>query len=172
MRSSFATSAGVQVVLGVLLVVCVSTGARAGGFAIREQSAYFQGTSFAGSAAGGSLSSMFWNSAATAELNGINTSSSYSLVIPDAEVKVDTAADTGAFALFTQPVIDAAPSDSGNIGDLAVVPASYANYQVNDKLFFGVAMNSQYGLATETEEEEYKGAMLGRKITRFLRCRG
>ena len=36
---------------------------QAGGFAIREQSAYGQGSSFAGIAAGGSLSSMFWNPA-------------------------------------------------------------------------------------------------------------
>lgn len=33
--------------------------AGAGGFAIREQSAQFQGSSFAGNAAGGGLSSMF-----------------------------------------------------------------------------------------------------------------
>src|SRR5690348_8242058 len=42
-----------------------SNSAQAGGFFIHEQSTYFQGTSFAGVAAGGpSLSSMFWNPAA------------------------------------------------------------------------------------------------------------
>jgi long-chain fatty acid transport protein len=38
--------------------------ARAGGFFLHEQSAYFQGMSWAGVAAGGpSLSAMFWNPA-------------------------------------------------------------------------------------------------------------
>src|SRR3954452_1986245 len=45
-----------------------STAAEAGGFFIHEQSTYFQGTSFAGTAAGGpSLSSMFWNPATTTQ---------------------------------------------------------------------------------------------------------
>jgi long-chain fatty acid transport protein len=38
--------------------------AHAGGFALREQSAAGLGSSFAGVAAGGALSSMFWNPAA------------------------------------------------------------------------------------------------------------
>src|SRR5262245_15443953 len=45
--------------LGLLVVATAQ--ANAGGFAIREQSTYGQGTSFAGIAAGGALSSMFWN---------------------------------------------------------------------------------------------------------------
>ncbi|MFP4539160.1 MAG: aromatic hydrocarbon degradation protein, partial [Dichotomicrobium sp.] len=48
-----------------------STSAFAGGFAVREQSAYYQGMSFAGAAAGDDLSSMFWNSAAAAAAPGI-----------------------------------------------------------------------------------------------------
>ena len=36
--------------------------ANAGGFGVREQSAYFEGMGYAGSAAGGDISSMFWNS--------------------------------------------------------------------------------------------------------------
>ena len=54
--------------LGVLLVA--TAGANAGGFAIREQSAYGQGSSFAGVAAGGALSSMFWNPATMTQFNG------------------------------------------------------------------------------------------------------
>ena len=45
--------------LGCLVIA--STQANAGGFAVHEQSVYGQGTSFAGIAAGGALSSMFWN---------------------------------------------------------------------------------------------------------------
>jgi long-chain fatty acid transport protein len=53
----------------------LSTSAHAGGFAVREQSAYYQGMSFAGNAAGDDLSSMFWNSAAAAAAPGINVAS-------------------------------------------------------------------------------------------------
>jgi hypothetical protein len=42
-----------------LCEVTGSTQALAGGFGVREQSALFLGTAFAGSAAGGDLSSMF-----------------------------------------------------------------------------------------------------------------
>src|SRR5215510_16513497 len=52
-----------------------SSAAQAGGFYLHEQSAYFQGTSMAGSAAGGpSLSSMFWNPA-TITQQGLGLSS-------------------------------------------------------------------------------------------------
>src|SRR4051794_15205432 len=46
-------------------VALATVTAQAGGFALREQSTYFQGMSFAGAAAGGSgsISSMFWNPA-------------------------------------------------------------------------------------------------------------
>src|SRR4249919_1435657 len=47
-----------------------ATGAQAGGFFIHEQSTYFQGTSFAGVAAGGpALSAMFWNPATITQQN-------------------------------------------------------------------------------------------------------
>ncbi len=55
--------------LGILIVATAQ--ANAGGFAIREQSTYGQGTSFAGVAAGGALSSMFWNPATMTQFQGI-----------------------------------------------------------------------------------------------------
>jgi hypothetical protein len=45
--------------LGLLAIATAQ--ANAGGFAVHEQSVYGQGTSFAGIAAGGALSSMYWN---------------------------------------------------------------------------------------------------------------
>ena len=54
------------------LLVIATAQADAGGFAIREQSAYGQGTSFAGIAAGGALSSMFWNPATITQVRGIS----------------------------------------------------------------------------------------------------
>ena len=60
-----------QGALALALMMSASTAALAGGFAPREQSAYFLGTSFAGAAAGGVLSSMFWNPAALGQFEGI-----------------------------------------------------------------------------------------------------
>src|SRR5438067_790149 len=59
--------------------------ANAGGFGVREQSAYFLGSSFAGSAAGGDVSSMFWNSAATAARPGCNSSSNFTAAFGEAK---------------------------------------------------------------------------------------
>jgi long-chain fatty acid transport protein len=60
--------------------LCVAAGivfaipeAQAEAFAVREQSAYGQGSAFAGMAAGGSLSAMFWNPATLADVEGIGS---------------------------------------------------------------------------------------------------
>ena len=141
--------------VAVAALFCSTAVALAGGFAVREQSAEFQGMSFAGSAAmGGGIGSMFWNPAATATKEGFNTESNYSLIIPDAEVH--TKAGTGT------PGVG---NDSGNIAGLAIVPASYMTYQFKNydpNLFVGLGINSPFGLTTEPENGNYKGAFLGR----------
>src|SRR6516164_11763616 len=63
---------------GMTIAAVLGAGAAsAGSFGVREQSAYFLGSSFAGSAAGGDISSMFWNSAATAARAGCNASADF-----------------------------------------------------------------------------------------------
>lgn len=113
--------------LGVLLVTAAA--ANAGGFALREQSAYGQGSSFAGIAAGGALSSMFWNPATMTQFNGTTFELSGAAVLPYAEQK--NAAGTTVV---------------NNSGEAAVVPSSYFSYQVNDKLWVGMAVNAPFGL--------------------------
>ena len=130
--------------------------AEAGGFAIREQSASSQGASFAGSAAGHDLSSMYWNPAAVGVKGpGLHSESHYSLIVPRADVTVETygGAPVGLTGLA---------SESGNIGKLAIVGASYGSYQLSEKLFVGFGMNSPFGLVTEPENQTYAGAELGR----------
>ena len=109
--------------------------AEAGGFALREQSAYGQGMSFAGVAAGGSLSSMFWNPATLSQVMGLEFESGISGVIPISEVLVT--AGPGS------------PFGEGDIGQDALVPNSYAAYRVNDKVIVGIGINGPFGLATE-----------------------
>ena len=59
---------------GLMATTALAAGmqaAEAGGFAVREQSAYGQGSSFAGMAApGDSISAMFWNPAAVTSVTG------------------------------------------------------------------------------------------------------
>jgi long-chain fatty acid transport protein len=147
---------GVATVALLSVSAAAVTSAHAGAFAVREQSAYFQGMSFAGSAAGDELSSMFWNSAAAAAVPGMNSESSVSLVIPQSDI---TATDGLLLNPFVNPGAD---THSGNIGDPTAVPASYANYQWNDRLFFGLATNSQYGFKTKPDHLDFAGTPIAR----------
>lgn len=124
-----------RVALCGLLGASLVSVAEAGGFAVREQSVEYQGMSFAGNAAGGGgLSGMFWNPAVLGEFEGFQTDSNYSLIAPYA--KVTNAAGT---------------SSSGNMGQLALVPASYMSYQLTDDLVAGVSMNAPFGLGNKTD---------------------
>lgn len=132
-----------------------SGAAQAGGFAIREQSAQYQGLSYAGSASGGALSSLFWNPAATAILPGLNTESAYTFAFPDLEVTVESA----------EPDLAAFPS-STEIGRMTFSGASYGAYQLSGydpNLFVGFGFNSPFGLETKPDNPRYQGAVLGRK---------
>ena len=62
--------------------------AQAGGFAVREQSTTSQGMSFAGSAANNTLSAMYWNPAAVANLDGFNSENHAAIVLGDSEITV------------------------------------------------------------------------------------
>lgn len=141
----------------VAFVVAVPA-AMAGGFAPHEQSAYFMGTSFAGSAAGGVLSSMFWNPAALGQFDGIQSDSSYSLILPDSEITVTGGLLSGS----------GTSRSSGDIGDTAILPASYFSYQLNDKIVLGLGVNAPFGLTTDANFS-YDGAELHResKITTY-----
>src|SRR5262245_29489462 len=62
--------------------------AQAGGFYLHEQSAYFQGTSMAGAAAGGpSLSSMFWNPATITQQGlGLSNETSAAVILTKSNI--------------------------------------------------------------------------------------
>jgi long-chain fatty acid transport protein len=127
-------------------LLSVST-AQAGGFGIREQSTYYQGMSFAGEAAGNDLSSMFWNPAAAAAVNGFNSSSNVTVIAVDTDMHTEG----GILANFMD-------HSSGSISDPGVVPASYYNYQVNDRLFLGLAINSPFSFATKPDNIDWAGS--------------
>jgi long-chain fatty acid transport protein len=125
--------------------------ASAGGFAIREQSTVYQGMSFAGSAAGDTLGSMYWNPAAAASEDGLNTESSFSIIAAESNVHV------------TSSPFLANPADSGDIGPPAFVGASYGNYQLSKDVYIGMAVNAPFGLKTDPVNVNYQGAVIAQK---------
>ena len=118
------------------------SGAQAGGFALREQSAVGQGASFAGVAAGSGLSSMFWNPATLTAVPGTNTEAVFTGVIPHTDVK----------NISTTPGIYSALGNPGDVGLDAFIPSSYSGMQVTDDLFFGLSVNAPFGMATKAKK--------------------
>ena len=130
---------------GTAVAVAVGIGAStalAGGFAVREQSALGQGASFAGAGASTALSAMFWNSAAVTSLDGLNTDSNITAILPS----VDLTALTGS----TRATAD----QTADYGRNGYVPASYVNYQLkgyDPKMYVGLGVNSAFGLGTKPD---------------------
>jgi long-chain fatty acid transport protein len=119
--------------------------ALAGGFAVHEQSTTYLGSAFAGAAAGGDISSMFWNSASTAVTPGcFNVSSNYSLVLGRSQ----ETAHSGLFVTGAAGTPGLSPT-STDVGSDVLVPASYLTCQLSDKLFAGLGLNSQFGFPTK-----------------------
>lgn len=137
------------------LSIFASTQAFAGGFALREQSAQGLGSAFAGAAAGGAgLSSMFWNPATMTSFAGLQTSSSWSVIIPHSNITPTTGTSATLLSL-------GGSRSSGDIGQDAILPASYASYQFNDRLWFGLSVNTPYGLVTQNPNN-WSGQIYGR----------
>lgn len=158
-RSMMASAAAAAALPGV---------AEAGGFAIREQSASSQGASFAGSAAGYDLSSMYWNPAAVGVRTGpgIHTESHYSVIMPYAKIEVETVDTPGPGGALPASLFGA-PTNSGGIASPAIVGASYVSYQLSPQWFVGMSLNSPFGLTTKPNELDYAGASLAR-TTRLI----
>ncbi len=156
MRSCERCALSGLVAAGALLLV--GQVAQAGGFAVREQSASSQGSSFAGSAAGYDLSSGFWNPAAFGIAGwGITTESNYALIIPSSDLDA-----TSATLVVPGPAIVPVPgSSSTDIGMLALVPASYGAYRLSKDLVLGISINSPFGLATKPDDATWQGRYVG-----------
>ena len=109
--------------------------AAAGSFGVREQSASAQGASYAGVAAGGQLSSMFWNPAVMTQFGGISAESSTTGFIGEAH------------NYPSGGTLSALPYASDDILKDALIPAMYASMQWRPDLWLGVSVNSPFGLS-------------------------
>ena len=118
---------------GLGALIAATADANAGSFALREQSAYGQGSSFAGIAAGGALSSMFWNPATITQFNGKTIEQDMTGILPNA---------SHSYTIAT----DAALGNTGNSAMDALVPSGYASWQLNDRFWLGMSVNAPFGL--------------------------
>lgn len=126
--------------VAALALLATSGAAQAGGFALREQSAIGLGNSFAGAAAGGSgLASMFWNPATMTDFAGMQSSLSLFAIVPYANITA-----TGGYLPTAL-----GKTSTGDIAQDAALPSSYSSWQINDKLWLGLAVNTPFGLVTQ-----------------------
>ncbi len=133
------------------------TGASAGSFGLREQSTQAQGLAFAGAAAGsGGVSSMFWNPATLTMNPGIVTEQNLTFIAPSATIDPTTGTNP-AFARL---------GGSGDIGQGAVLPAGASSYQINDRLWLGLATGAPFGLTTKPNQV-WAGEVYGRSSRIF-----
>src|SRR5450755_2717506 len=102
---------------GIAALIAATADANAGGLAVREQSAWGQGASFAGVAAGGSSSAMFWNPATMTQIPGLQSNSVLSGIMPYAA----NSPTAGPFLPF---------GGTGDTAQDALVPAAYYTWQI------------------------------------------
>lgn len=125
--------------VGALLVMPAP--GQAGGFINYYQSTTFLGLSFAGSAAPGwSPSGMFYNPAVMTEFKGITTENNFAVAMPDIRIRGQSGV-VPAFAGGNVP--------SGDIGQDALVPASYIIVPLGSGFTVGASLNAPYGNTTK-----------------------
>ena len=141
-----------------LAAVTVATAAQAGGFALREQSSYYQGMSFAGNGTTGpSISSIFWNPATiTGARDGLTTESHHTFILPQADLE-------GTNTVLGTPLA----VDTGDFVGDAWVGSSYAAYKISDQVFVGLALNAPFGLSTKPDDPNWAGAGYNRSSKVF-----
>jgi long-chain fatty acid transport protein len=143
-------------IAGSMLTV-LPQAARAGGFGI-EQSAYYQGMSYAGAAAGGeSLAAISWNPAtASFAGNGLLMEATASGLLISADV---TVSNPGA-------QIPPPGSAETDVGRNALIGASFFTYRLDSKTVLGLSLTSPFGLGTKPDDTNWAGKYEG--ITTFV----
>jgi long-chain fatty acid transport protein len=139
--------------------LCIGlSAAQAGAFLLREQSTIGSGLSTAGAAADGAgLASEFWNPATITDYPGWQSSWSVTGIFPSANLTANPSSTLYGLG-----------SQSGDIGRDALVPASYDSYQINDKLWLGLATYAPFGMVTKNPDM-WAGSPFGltSKVTSF-----
>ena len=121
--------------------VFTSTVVNAAGFALREQSTYGQGSSFAGIAAGGDISTSFWNPANIGEVEGSEIQGALSIIRAESDIET-----TGSSNVIYRDL-----EETGDVGGTSVVPNVYFASEINEKLAWGLSLTAPFGSSTEAD---------------------
>ncbi|RYV03870.1 aromatic hydrocarbon degradation protein [Shewanella sp. OPT22] len=135
-----------RILSAAIAALCASTAqVQAAGFQLAEYSATGMGRAFAGEAAiADNASAQGRNAALLTELKGRQISTGAIYVMPNVDVPGSVTIDS---ALLPVPIT--LPAGATDVADNAAVPNFYYSNQLNDQLTWGIAVNSNYGLATE-----------------------
>jgi long-chain fatty acid transport protein len=87
--------------------------------------------------------------------SGLNTESSFTLILPSADVTVTNISGFGAIPPGTPG------STSGDVGIDAVTSAIYGTYQASKDIWLGIGINSPFGLMTKPDNTDYFGRVVG-----------
>jgi long-chain fatty acid transport protein len=136
------------------LVALIVSGADAlaGSFAVREQSAWGEGSSYAGVAAGGSTSAMFWNPATMTQTGKLSVEQSFSFIFPQSS-------QTGTNNL--PAVVGFRDDFVPNSGRDGVTVAGYTTFQLTDRIWAGFSLNAPFGLTVGFQNPDWTGAFYG-----------
>lgn len=132
-----------------------STPIMAAGFQLAEYSATGLGRAYAGEAAmADNASAQFRNPAMLAYLDGTQISTGMIYVDPNIDVEGTTTSLTG-----TQTA-----TSSENFADAAFIPNLYLSHQLNDKIYLGLALSSNFGMNTKLDDN-FKGTQFGNEAS-------
>ncbi|WOT04985.1 outer membrane protein transport protein [Shewanella youngdeokensis] len=126
------------------------TQVQAAGFQLAEYSATGLGRAFAGEAAmADNASAQFRNPAMLTYLEGTQVSGGLILVVPSIDIHGEVTYNDVT-----------SPTSAEDIADAAAIPNFYASHQLNDKWFIGLALGSNFGMATELDDD-FRGTQYG-----------
>ena len=121
-----------------VLIPMAAIEANAGAFGLREQSTVGQGDAFAGIAAGGALSSMFWNPATMTQTPGFGIEGNGTGILANAD----------QHPLAGSTLLPLGFGGAGDWGSPALLLSGYSTWQINPNLWIGLSTNSPFGLST------------------------
>ena len=133
-----------------LSALLVNASAIAGGFANRQQGTSGQGASYAGVAAGGAPSSMFYNPATMTQFNGMTMEMDVSFILPTSKQEGSGSLNAAGFTVGNE-----------NSSEAALTLASYRIMQFGQNFWVGMSINSPFGLSTNFSNPGWAGAAYG-----------
>lgn len=134
-----------------------STSAYAAGFQLAEYSATGLGRAYAGEAAmADNAAAQFRNPAMLTYLEGTQVSTG--MIYVDPNVDVD-----GTYKSVLNPT-DTGTTSSKDFADAAIVPNFYVSHQVNDQVFLGLALASNFGMNTKLDDD-FRGTQFGNEAS-------